>query len=236
MSPDIGRSSISPPADEPVSDRGAMRVHWRLGWLLGWRTLLPVAAALAYPFLVYRVLVQQHPWAGLLLALTALLGLGACLSRRRARTMAVLGVLALAAVAVAFAASSWMLYLPPVCVNLGLAWFFGHTLAPGREALITRFARLEHSEPDPRVLVYTRRLTWIWTVFFVIMAVVSVALAAFGIREAWVWFTAVGNYLCVAALFAIEYGYRRWQFPRKDHVSPRQQLLMMRAALRNDRE
>jgi hypothetical protein len=128
-----------------------------------------------------------------------------------------------------------MLFLPPVCVNLGLAWFFGRTLAPGREALITRFARLERREPEPRILIYTRRLTWVWVVFFLFMAAVSVALAASGAREAWVWFTAVGNYLCVAALFAIEYGYRRWRFPRNDHVSPRQQLLMMRAALRNQR-
>lgn len=134
--------------------------------------------------------------------------------------------------------SGWvpaMLFLPPVCVNLGLAWFFGRTLAPGREALITRFARLERREPEPRILVYTRRLTWVWVVFFLFMAAVSVALAVSGAREAWVWFTAVGNYLCVAALFAIEYGYRRWRLPRNDHVSPRQQLLMMRAALRSQR-
>ena len=208
-----------------------MRVHW----LPGWRALLTVAASLAYPFMVYWVLAQRHPWYGLLFALAALLGLCACLPQRRARAAAVLGVLALIAAAGAFAAPSLLLFLPPVCVNLGLAWFFGHTLASGREALITHFARLEHAEPDPRILAYTRRLTWVWTVFFVIMAGVSVALAAFGVHEAWVWFTAVGNYLCVAALFGVEYGYRRRRFPRKDHVSPGQQILMMRAALRNHR-
>ena len=125
-----------------------------------------------------------------------------------------------------------LLFLPPVCVNLGLAWFFGRTLTSGREALITRFARLEHGQPEPRIMAYTRRLTWVWVAFFLIMAAISVALAASSAREAWVWFTAIGNYLCVAALFAIEYGYRRWRFPRKDHVSPRQQLLMLRAAFR----
>jgi len=128
-----------------------------------------------------------------------------------------------------------LLFLPPVGVNLGLAWFFGRTLAPGREALITRFARLEHGQPDPRLLAYTHRLTWVWTVFFLVMAMVSVALAASGVREAWVWFTAVGNYLCVAALFAIEHAYRRWRFPHNDSVSPWQQILMMRAALWNRR-
>ena len=63
------------------------------------------------------------------------------------------------------------------------------------------------------------------------MALVSGALAAIGAHEAWVWFTAVGNYLCVAALFAIEYGYRRWRFPNDSRVSPGRQLRMLRATL-----
>jgi len=228
MSPDIARSSTSPPAGRSAPGRPAGRLDWRV--------LLSVAASLAYPFLVYWVLSQRRPWFGLLLTLTALLGLSMWLPQRRVQVVALLGVFALAAVALAFAATTSLLFLPPVCVNLSLAWCFGRTLAPGREALITRFARLEHGEPDPRVFAYTRRLTWVWTVFFVIMAAVSGALAAFGASEAWVWFTAVGNYLCVAVLFAIEYGYRRRRFPRKDHVSPRQQMLLMRAGLRNQRQ
>jgi uncharacterized membrane protein len=135
-------------------------------------------------------------------------------------------------------APATLLFLPPVCINLGLAWVFGRTLAPGREALITRFARMEDPQPDPAVLAYTRRLTWVWVVFFLVMAAVSAALAALaasGAREAWVWFTAVGNYLCVAALFAVEYVYRRRRFPRNAAASPRQQIRMLRAALRNQR-
>ena len=132
-------------------------------------------------------------------------------------------------------APATLLFLPPLCINLGLAWVFGRTLAPGREALITRFARLETPRPDVAVLAYTRRLTWVWVVFFVVMAAISATLAASGAREAWLWFTAVGNYLCVAALFAVEYAYRRRRFPSNATVSPRQQIQMLRAALRNQR-
>ncbi len=70
------------------------------------------------------------------------------------------------------------------------------------------------------------------SLFFLLMAAVSTALAVSGAHAAWVWFTAVGNYLCVAALFAVEYAYRRRRFPRDDHVSPRQQMALLRAALR----
>ena len=148
---------------------------------------------------------------------------------------AIAGTFALAALAVAFASPTLLLFVPPVCMNLGLAWFFGHTLAPGREALVTRFARLEHGQPDPQMVVYTRRLTGVWTLFFLAMAIVSVALAASGAREAWVWFTAAGNYLCVGALFAIEYGYRRRRFPHSGHVSPMRNMSMLRSAFSNRR-
>ena len=71
--------------------------------------------------------------------------------------------------------------------------------------------------------------------FFLLMAGVSIVLAASGLREAWLWFTAVGNYLCVAALFALEYAFRRRKFPRDGRVSPTQQIRMLRAALRSER-
>ena len=187
---------------------------------------------MAYPFLVYWVLTQRHPWLGLSLTLAALLGLCTCLPRGWMRVVAVPAVLALAAAVAAFAEPSSLLFLPPLAVNLGLAWFFGRTLVPGREALITRFARLEKSELEPAVVNYTRRLTWVWVGFFLLMATVSASLAAFGAHAAWAWFTAVGNYLCVAALFALEFAYRRRRFPRDDHVSPREQIALLRAAMR----
>ena len=228
MSPDIARNSDSKPASDSLPGRGTAHP----GFLSNWRAALSVAAGLAYPFLVYWVLTHPHPTARLLLTMTALLGLCATLPKVRTRLMAVLVVLGLSLVSVAFATPTTLLFFPPVCVNLGLAWFFGHTLAAGQEALITHFARLEQALPDPEILAYTRSLTWVWTGFFLIMAAMSVVLAASGAHAAWVWFTAVGNYACVAALFALEYGWRRRRFPRKDRVTPWQQVALLRDTLR----
>lgn len=232
MSPDTGRCSDRDSTGQRVPDGGPERLEL----LPDWRTALAAVAGLAYPFLVYWVLAGQHPWVGLLITLAALLGLCMCLRGIRARWASIVGTLALAVITFAFASPTTLLFLPPVCMNLGLAWFFGRTLAPGREALITRFARLEHPQPDVQVLAYTRRLTGVWTAFFLLMAAVSTALAVTDAREAWVWFTAVGNYLCVAALFALEYVFRRRKFPRDGRVSPTQQMRMLRAALRNERQ
>ncbi|MEO8346532.1 MAG: hypothetical protein ABI607_12640 [Betaproteobacteria bacterium] len=195
--------------------------------------MLSLVASVAYPFLVYWVLAQRQPWPGVLLMLVAMGALCACLPQRRMQVAGALGVVVVAGLAMAIAATPLLPFLPPLCVNLGLAWLFGHTLLPGQEPLLTRFARVEEGEPDAQVLAYTQRLTWLWTAFFLVMATVSATLATLAAHDAWVWFTAVGNYVCVAALFAIEYGYRRWRFPRKVHASPMRQVEMLRSALRS---
>ena len=191
---------------------------------------LSILAGIAYPFLVYWVLGHGEPWVGVLLSLVAMGALCVSLPGRRTRVAGVVAVFIVAGVAMALAAAPFLPFLPPLCVNLGLGWLFGHTLLPDQVPLITRFARLER-EPSDEVMSYTRNLTWVWTVFFLLMAAVSATLASMAAHEAWVWFTAVGNYLCVAALFAVEYGYRRWRLPRGEHISPLRQMAMLRAAL-----
>ena len=225
MSPDIAPSSTSGAPEAPPTGHRP--------WSPGRRIVLSVVAGVAYPFLVYWALGQRQPWPGVLLMLVAMGGLCACLPQRWMQVASALGALVVAGLAMAIALTPLLPFLPPLCVNLGLAWLFGHTVLPGREPLITRFARLEEGEPDAQVLAYTRRLTAVWTTFFLLMAAVSATLAVAAAHEAWVWFTAVGNYLCAAALFAIEYGYRRWRFPRKEHASPLRQMEMLRTFLRS---
>ena len=110
--------------------------------------------------------------------------------------------------------------MPPVVINLGLAALFGATLARGQEPMISRFARMERGTLEPDLVRYTRSLTRLWTLFFVGMAALSVALAVFATIAAWQWFTLLGNWLCVAALFFGEYVYRRVRFAHYQHASP----------------
>ncbi len=194
--------------------------------------MLVCAAVAAYPFLVYGVLSLGRPWLVILVSSVLLLGGCAPLPRGAWRVAGVVSALLLATLAIALAATASLLFLPPIAVNLGLAWFFGRTLIPGREPLITTFSRMDHAELTPPLRSYTRGLTWIWVAFFVLMALVSAALAAFGAYEAWMWFTAVGNYLCVAFLFAVEYAWRRRKFPLRAHVTPLAQVALVRAAMR----
>ncbi len=125
--------------------------------------------------------------------------------------------------------------LPPILINLALALVFARTLLPGREPMIGRFARLERGALEPDLVVYTRRLTWIWVAFFVAMALVSAALALAGAHRAWAWFTGAGNYIGVAALFLGEYVYRRRRYAHYRHLPPLAFSRVLRKAMRGKR-
>jgi len=133
-------------------------------------------------------------------------------------------LLPLAASALALAlpdAGERMFDLPPILIPIALCWLFGRTLAKGRTPLISRFAEIEQNGTLTAELArYTRRLTWIWTVFFIALAAISAWLAVSGDRVAWSWFTNFASYLLVGGLFLGEFVYRRIRYRRYRHDSP----------------
>ena len=106
------------------------------------------------------------------------------------------------------------LYLPPVLISGTLLQVFGHSLLPGNEPLISRFARRVDGIDDPRSMDYTRGLTWFWTLAFAAILIESVLLALFAPLEIWSLFTNLLNYAIIAALFVLEYIYRLLYFRR----------------------
>ena len=136
----------------------------------------------------------------------------------------------LAGIAVYWAAppAEWLLFIPPILINLALAWLFGRTLVRGRRPLIARFAIMEQGTLSAELVTYTRTLTWLWTLLFVAAAAASLALALSGHRDAWSLFTNFLNYVLVAALFLGEFVYRRRRFRNYRHHSPLQLLRNVR--------
>jgi len=113
-----------------------------------------------------------------------------------------------------------LVFLPPVALNLGLAFAFGRTLRHGREPLISTFARLERGTLEPDLAAYTRSLTVGWVGFFVGAAALSAALAFATPFAVWGGFVAVGNPFAVAAFFLGEFAFRKRRFPQYRHASP----------------
>jgi uncharacterized membrane protein len=109
--------------------------------------------------------------------------------------------------------------VPHAAGNLFLLWFFGRTLRPGRDALITRLARRVHGGLPPDMEGYTRRLTVAWCVFFAAQVAVSVLLFAFASIDAWSIFINILNVPLVVLMFIGEYFYRVVRYRDFPHAS-----------------
>jgi uncharacterized membrane protein len=104
-------------------------------------------------------------------------------------------------------------------INLFLLWAFGRTLKPGRESLITGFARGIHGTLPPAIEAYTRNVTLAWCIVFALQVTVSAVLFALGRLELWSIFINLLSFPLVAATFVVEYAYRIMRFPDFPHVS-----------------
>ena len=103
--------------------------------------------------------------------------------------------------------------IPHTAIYLSLLWLFGQTLRPGNEPLVTLFARRVHGTLPPAMAAYTRRLTFAWSVFFVLQLLVSALLFRFSSLSVWSLFINVLNFPLLALMFVGEYGYRIVRHP-----------------------
>ena len=189
--------------------------------------LLTLLAAGAY-FMAIHVLVVDAEHPRLLLALVFAPWVFALLSRARSH-----GAAAVALAIVAVAAAAWAidaglaarielaLLVETLAFQLAIAALFASSLRPGREALVTRLARMARGGHLPAVAVpYTRKVTAAWALFFVSIALASCALFATVPVAWWSLFVNLLVWPLVAAMFAVEYLVRRRVLSQLDHVSP----------------
>ena len=104
-------------------------------------------------------------------------------------------------------------------IHAALAWSFGITLRPGSTALITAMAERMHQQFTPAMRAYTRALTCGWTLYFVVMLLLSLSLYA---AAPWSWWSLFGNVLtplALAVFFVGEHLLRRWWHPEFERVT-----------------
>ena len=185
-------------------------------------TLLSLAYVLGTHWLMTRA--TASPWnvVGVLSPMLVAIAIGAwragqhLLGAGAALVVAGLCVQALMGVSI----SAPMLYLAQhVGIHLFLAAGFGSTLRAGHTALITTLAARVHREFTPAMAVYTRKVTIAWTVYFIAMAVVSLALFTFARFEVWALFANLLTPCSVALMFGAEYTLRYWLHPEFERSS-----------------
>ena len=171
-------------------------------------TILSAIVLLAYPLAVYYGLSQ---WgigavAGVIGILFLLRIVGGNQTRLRelkyiAWISGFAGLL-LTGLAVVFKNSDWFTYYP-VIVNFIMLTLFASSLWQ-KESMIERFARLQDPDLPDFAVSYTRSVTKVWCLFFIING--SIALwTSFLSIETWTLYNGLISYLLAGSLFAVEY-------------------------------
>ncbi|MDD1791870.1 hypothetical protein L4D06_04765 [Enterovibrio makurazakiensis] len=178
------------------------------------RSLSAVAGMLllAYPLAVYAGLSY---WGAAPLALV-LIVLFACriVSSRRSKSgplkhLAILtgtiGI-ALASLGYLFKQHDWFLYYP-VVVNAVMLAIFAHSLSQP-QSIVEKLARLQDPDLPPSGVSYTRKVTKVWCLFFLLNG--SIAwLTCFMPLSNWTLYNGLLSYLAAGTLFAVEYLVRK---------------------------
>ena len=191
---------------------------------MGWRRRLQLAAVVlfvvAYAALShYSNSAKTHDW-GVGLAVGPVLTVGLLLLWRWTHP----GVALLTAVAVAglvrqywpvLEGSFIWVYLIQECGFYSLmAASFGQSLLGDRVALCTQLADKIHGPLTPQELIYTRRVTAAWALFFILIVVVTVGLFLFAPLRIWSLFANFCVLPLIGLMFVAEYAVRKRALPQ----------------------
>jgi len=176
------------------------------------RVIAVAAGAVAYVLVSHWLMTgaPASPWNAVVIV-GPMLGAAAVVTwQRRHRLLAALPALAVAGLVV----RSWRgddlpvgsLYVcQHVAIHLLLALVFGLTLQGGREPLVTALARRVHGSLTPAMAAYSRKVTVVWTGYFLAMAALSLVLYAVAPFDVWATFANLVTPVAILVMFIGEY-------------------------------
>lgn len=172
-----------------------------------------VGALVLYPVLVYLGIGRfgVGPIAAVLafvclLRLLVLRSRGGSQPFTRGLMVVCVGGIILAGVSFVLESEEAMLYYP-VLMNAGLLAVFAASLV-SPPSIVERLARLKDPDLPPHAVVYTRRVTIAWVVFFAINGGIALYTATSSPLATWALYNGFIAYFLIAAMFGIELAIR----------------------------
>lgn len=173
-------------------------------WLVN---ALMVVASLLYPALWYFG--REQGWFAYLAAGMMLLWGARAFLQRDAWWRAISILVALFFAAVLLLRVPQSMYWYPVWVNALMLVLFGSSLF-AKQTLIERLARLQTPDLPPSGVAYTRKITQIWCIFFVVNGAIAAILVLLQQFAWWALYTGVIAYVLMGLLLSGEWLYRRF--------------------------
>jgi len=171
------------------------------GWTV-FRNVAFAALTVSYPLVIWLLGDRVEPrWLALSLVLLGALRLAA--SGQRLWIGLALVAFALAALTGALNVG-WPLRWYPVLVNGSLLVLFGVTLKKG-PPMAERLARLREPDLPPHAVIYVRKVTVAWCVFFVVNGSIAAATTLWGSERQWALYNGLIAYVLMGVFAGAEY-------------------------------
>lgn len=203
-------------------------MNWLKNKLVSLLTVLITLTLVAYPFAVfYGIQYVGVQAVSLFLAVLFLLRFGfGYLSNRTAskvpntqssmpKAMVYISIVGFTLSILAGITSSFqLLQYHPVVINIIMFTVFVHSLIkpPSIIERLARFSLLikgDGSELPPSAIIYTRKVTIVWSVFFILNASIAIYTCIWGSVALWTLYNGLIAYLLMGTLFAVEFVIRQ---------------------------
>ncbi|MBD2810062.1 hypothetical protein ID853_04000 [Xenorhabdus sp. Vera] len=167
---------------------------------------------IAWPFLVWAM-VNYGQFHAMLIVIILFFVLRLLLSRYQTRNQqkAVWNagwILSITGIILGFASlflrNHQLLMYYPVVVNVVLLTLFSGSLRYG-PPIIERVARFKEPDLPPEGIIYTRKVTYIWSLFFIFNGSVAFGTCLYNDMNLWTLWNGMVSYLLIGSLIAIEW-------------------------------
>ena len=174
--------------------------------------LVVIVLIILYPFSIYFGLSYFSP-AQLGIFLLAVFALRVAVAGRQAphRTWQLMATLVIGGVLAAmtwlFNSEQYLLWYPVGLSSVFFIIFIASLISP--PSMIERIARIREPELDAAGVEYTRKVTVIWSVFFLVNAMIATWTVLIDNIRIWTLYNGLLAYLAMGTLFAAEFFVRR---------------------------
>lgn len=101
------------------------------------------------------------------------------------------------------------MYWYPVIISLMMLAIFGSSLWSS-QSIIERLARLQTPDLPQKGVIYTRKVTQVWCLFFILNATITATLIWWEQFEYWAIYTGIVSYIFIGLLMGGEWLVRQW--------------------------